>query len=170
MQTLDVISVNIWQIIISLLNLAILFFVIKKFLYKPVMKLIASRKKSIDDRYDEAQNALSQALKEKEEYEKKLENADEEAQSIIKKAAGAADERSAQIIASAETEASFIAERAKNEAELEKRKARQEIKGEIVSVSTLLAEKLLEREITSDDHKKLIEDFIEEMGESDGED
>ena len=52
--------------------------------------------------------------------------------------------------------------------ELEKKKAEQEIKGEIVSVSTLLAEKLLEREISEDDHKAMIDSFIEEIGGGDG--
>jgi len=43
MPTLDVISVNIWSILISLCNLLILFFIIKKFLYKPVRKMLAER-------------------------------------------------------------------------------------------------------------------------------
>ena len=43
MQTLDIISVNIWQIIISLSNLVILFLLVKKFLFKPVKSMIAKR-------------------------------------------------------------------------------------------------------------------------------
>lgn len=168
MQTLDVISVNIWHILISLCNLAILFFVLKKFLYKPVRKMLSQRQKTIDDKYAEADKALSDALGAKEKYEKQLEKADSDAQNIIKKAADTADERSKEIISSAKNEASLISQRAHNDAELEKRKAKEEIKDEIISVSTLLAEKLLEREISEDDHREMIDSFIENIGDDNG--
>lgn len=168
MQTLDVISVNIWHIIISLCNLAILFFVIKKFLYKPVRKTLAQRKKTIDDKYISADEMIDKALKSKDEYEEKLKNAEAEAQEIIKKAADTADERSKEIVSSAKGEANRIIDRAQNEAELEKKKARQEIKDEIVDVSSLIAEKLLQREINDDDHKRMIDSFIEEIGDGYG--
>lgn len=168
MQTLDVISVNLWDILVSLCNLAILFFVMKKFLYKPVRKMLEKRQKSIDDRYAGADEALSQAQSSKAEYEKRLETAGEEAQAIIKKATDTADERSKEIVTSAREEASLIINRAQSAAELEKKKARQEIRGEIVSVSTLIAEKLLEREISEDDHKAMIDSFIDEIGDGDG--
>ena len=53
-QNLDIISVNIWQILISLINLLLLFLIIKKFLYKPVKKFIAQRKASVDLQYAES--------------------------------------------------------------------------------------------------------------------
>ncbi|MGN0444501.1 MAG: F0F1 ATP synthase subunit B [Acutalibacteraceae bacterium] len=168
MQTLDVISVNLWDIVVSLCNLAILFLILKKFLYKPVRKMLQQRQKSVDDKYAQAQEALSKAESDKAEYEKKLGLAKSDAQAIIKKATDTADERSKEIVSSAREEASLIINRAQSAAELEKKKAEQEIKGEIVSVSTLLAEKLLEREISEDDHKAMIDSFIEEIGGGDG--
>ena len=57
MQTLEVISVNLWQILISLLNLLILFLLFKKFLFKPVNDMLAKRQSEIDARYDAADEA-----------------------------------------------------------------------------------------------------------------
>lgn len=168
MQTLDVISVNLWDIVVSLCNLAILFFIFKKFLYKPVRTMLEKRQKSVDDKYAQADDALAKAESDKAEYENKLLSAKEDAQAIIKKATDTADERSKEIVSSAREEASLIINRAQSAAELEKKKAQQEIKGEIVSVSTLLAQKLLEREISEDDHKAMIDSFIEEIGDGDG--
>ena len=51
MNNLDVISLNIWQIIISLLNLVILFFLFRKFLFAPVKKVIAKRQEEVDSSY-----------------------------------------------------------------------------------------------------------------------
>ena len=57
MQTLEIISVNLWQILISLANLTILFLLVKKFLYKPVKKVLAQRQSEIDSHYDAAKQA-----------------------------------------------------------------------------------------------------------------
>ena len=57
MQSLDIISVNLWQILISLANLTILFLLLKKFLYKPVTKMLVARRAEIDSQYSDAQNA-----------------------------------------------------------------------------------------------------------------
>lgn len=168
MKTLDVISVNLWDIVVSLCNLAILFLIMKKFLYKPVRKMLEQRRKTVDDMYAQADEALTKAESDKAEYEEKLNQAKDDAQAIIKKATDTADERSKEIVSSAREEASLIVDRARSAAELEMKKAQQEIKGEIVSVSTLLAEKLLEREISEDDHKSMIDSFIEDMGDDNG--
>ena len=56
MQSLEVISVNFWQILISLLNLLILFLLFKKFLFKPVNNMLAKRQSEIDAKYEEAED------------------------------------------------------------------------------------------------------------------
>ena len=61
MQSLDVISVNLWQIVISLSNLILLFLLVKKFLFGPVEKMLQKRQDYIDERYEEADEAKRQA-------------------------------------------------------------------------------------------------------------
>ena len=61
MQSLEVISVNLWAMLISLANLAILYWILKKFLFKPVKKMIDERQKEIDDLYADAGAAKEQA-------------------------------------------------------------------------------------------------------------
>ena len=53
------------------------------------------------------------------------------------------------------------------QAELEKKRAQKELKSEIADVSSLIAEKVLSREINGEDHKRLIDSFIDEIGEND---
>ena len=57
MQNLNVISVNIWQILISLVNLLLLTLIVKKFLFKPVKKVMDQRKSAIDADYEQARTA-----------------------------------------------------------------------------------------------------------------
>ena len=69
MQSSDVISFNIWQIIISLLNLLILFLILKKFLFKPVKNVLAQRQQILDEHFANAENAEKAANTAKQSYE-----------------------------------------------------------------------------------------------------
>lgn len=164
MQTLDVISVNIWQIVISLANLLILFLVLKKVLYKPVRNTLDKRQQEVDEVYSLAKDVLDQANADREAYEKKLLGADEECDELIREAQQSARVRSSGIIAEAEDKAAGIMRRAENEIELAKNEAESSMKKEIAELSVRLAEKLLEREINSSDHEALIDSFISGIG------
>ena len=165
MQNLDIISVNLWNILISLANLFLLFLIIKKFLYKPVKKMIDTRKETVDAQYRRADEAEQTALSRKKEYEDKLQGAKDEAEEIIQSAVLTAKDREKDILTDAKTEADRIIRRAEETAELEIKKAEGVIKHEIVEVSTKLSEKILGREITPEDHSALIDNFIDGIGE-----
>ena len=167
MQTLDVISINIWQIVVSLLNLVILFLIIKKFLYNPVKKMLQQRQDSVDKQYQEAEKANANALENQKLYEEKLSAASLEADGVIQSAVDTAKAREKEIIADAKEKAENILLKAENDAKLAVLKAEETIKQEIIGVSTVLTEKLLEREINQDDHKKMIDSFIDDIGEND---
>ena len=167
MQTLDVISINLWQILASLANLVLLFLLIKKFLYKPVKKMLETRQNTIDGDYAAAEEAKNEALKNQKAYEEKLSNAKTEADGVIQSAVDTAASREKEILAEAKEKAEGIMRKAREDAELEKRKAQEGIKQEIISVSTLLAEKMLEREINAQDHEQMIDSFIDSIGDED---
>ena len=167
MQTLDIISVNIWQILASLGNLVLLFLIIKKFLYKPVKKMLENRQNTIEGDYAAAEEAKEKALTDQKLYAEKLQGAKAEADSVIKNAVDAANEREKEIITQAKEKADGIVRQAQTDAELERKKAEESIKKEIVEVSSLLTEKLLEREVTKEDHKNFIDSFIESIGDED---
>ncbi|MBR5538562.1 MAG: F0F1 ATP synthase subunit B [Clostridia bacterium] len=164
MQTLDVISVNLWNILISLANLTIIFLLFKKFLFKPVMKMLDARQAAIDAQYSDAEKANTDALRNKENWEEKMKNADTEADEIIKKAANDAKIRGDRIVSEAREKADGIIRVAEMEAELEKKKAESAVKHEIVMVSAAIAEKMLAREVKPSDHRELIDSFIENIG------
>lgn len=165
MQNLDIISVNLWQILISLANLTILFFILKKFLYKPVSKVLEQRRNEIDKQYDDAANAKQSAEAKDAELTERLANAKSEAEDIVKEAADIAKNRGDKIIEEARATADGIIRQAEVDAELERKRTSESIKTQIIDVSTALAEKMLEREINADDHNALIDDFIDKIGE-----
>ncbi|MBQ4556211.1 MAG: F0F1 ATP synthase subunit B [Clostridia bacterium] len=167
MQTLDVISVNLWQILISLLNLLLVFLIIKKFLFAPVKKMLAQRQAVIDLQYADAEKAKTDALADKKAWEEKIKNADSEADTIIKKASENAKFRGDRIVSDAREKADGIIRAAEMEAALERKKAEDAIKHEIVVVSTALAEKMIAREVKPSDHRELVDSFLENIGGGD---
>lgn len=167
MQSLEIISINIWQTLISLCNLLLLFLIIKKFLYKPVKKALKKRKDALQNQYDEAQNAENAAVSLKKEWEDKISSAQDEADRIVKASVNQADMKSDKIIAEAREKADDIVHQAEEEAKLERKKAEKDMKQEIVDISTLLTEKILVREINEEDHRNLIDGFVDEIGDGD---
>jgi F-type H+-transporting ATPase subunit b len=167
MQTLDIISINIWQVLISLCNLLIIFLIVKKFLFKPIQNVLDQRQSEIDEHYKTAEEAEKNALAAEAEYEEKLSHAEEQADEMLKEAVVRADRRGEKIVEEAKEKADVIIRQAQTEAALERKKATEGIKREIVEVSSCLSEKILEREIKTEDHRKIIDSFISEIGEGD---
>ncbi len=165
MQSLDVISVNLWQILISLLNLLILFLVIKKFLFGPVKKMLAKRQEELDSRYRAADEAKAKAEESESYWNEKRAGAEAEADAILQKANENARLRSDKILEDAKVSADGILRQAEAEADLERRKATEDIKREIVDVSAVLTEKLLNREIKIEDHRSMIDSVIDTIGD-----
>lgn len=167
MQSLDIISINVWHIVISLANLTLLFFILKRFLFAPVKRVVAARTAALEAQYAEAEEAGRLAEADRAAWEKRMKTAEAEADAILEEATRNATRRGDSIVASAEARADGILREARAEVELERKKAEESIRQEIVDVSALLAEKLLTREIRTEDHRALMDSFIAEIGDAD---
>ena len=163
MQSLDVISVNVWAILASLANLLILTCILKKFLFKPVKKIVDSGRAAIDEDYAQAKTTLEKAEETRRTYDEAMAAAKITGDQIIADASRTAEYRSNEIVAQAREKASEIRRQAEADALLERRKAEDEMKHEIADVSTQLTGKLLQREINEEDHRKLIDSFLNEL-------
>lgn len=165
MQDLDIISVNIWHIVISLANLVILFLILKKLLFKPVKKIVDKRQKEIESEYKKAEKTQAEADAIKAEWEGKMETAEAEADKIISDAVERADSRNEVMLYESREKADQIIRKAKADIERERKDARETIKKEIVDVSQTLSEQIIGREINMNDHRDLIDKAIDKIGE-----
>lgn len=163
MQNLSVISVNIWQILISLVNLLILTLILKRFLFKPVKKVMDSRRAAIDEDYAKAKEARDAAEESRLNYEAAMAAAKQTGDQMIAEAARTAEYRSNEIVSEAREKATEIRRQAETDAVLERKKAEDEMKREIADVSAQLTSKLLQREINEEDHRALIDDFLKDL-------
>jgi F-type H+-transporting ATPase subunit b len=102
----------------------------------------------------------------KQEYEEKIKAADKEAEGILSEARKVAKHNEAKIVDEAKAEAARIIERANTEAELEKQKCADEVKQQIIAVAQLMAAKVVANSLTEADNQALLEQTLNEMGES----
>ena len=159
------IGVDFWNALFTLLNFLAVFFVGKKFLWGPVMKIITDRQKEIDDMYTSAGEAQEQANAMRDEYQQKLSAAQQTSERLVKEATLRGQAKEEEIIQNANEEASAILSKAAADIAMEKKKAINDAKDEIAGLSLAIAGKVVERELTSADQQKLIDSFIDGLGD-----
>ena len=159
------VGVNLWTMLFAWINLLILFLFLTKFLFKPIKRMIDARQKEIDDMYSDAEESKSAASELRAKYEEKISHANEESEEILRSAVRRAELREEEILREADARAARTLKRAEEQIELEKKRAVNEVKDEVSNMAVSIAEAVLERDINEGDHKTLIDDFIDKMGE-----
>lgn len=159
------IGFNPWTALFTLLNMVLTFLILKKFLFKPVNKMIDDRQKEIDELYASANAARKDAETMRDGYTRKLSEAKETSAQIVAEATQEANRRSDEIIRQARQDADAIRQKAGTDIALEKKKALNEVKGDISKIALDIAGKVVERELDSADQERLVEGFLREMGD-----
>ena len=159
------IGVNFWTALFVLLNTLAIFVVAKKFLFVPVHKIIEERQNEIDGMYADAGKAKADAQALQSEYQQKLSEARATSERMVKEAVVRGQSREEEIVRHASEEASAILTKAASDAAMEKKKAINDAKDEISGLAMAIAGKVVGRELTAGDQSKLIDSFIDELGE-----
>ena len=165
MQSLEIISVNIWSILVSLANLLIMFLILKRFLFKPVQKMMAARKQQVDQIYQDAKENRDSAINMKQEYEARLAAAREEADGLVRNAVQTAQRKGDAIVAEANSQASHLKQKAEQEIAQEKKQMLQDVRGEISDIAVSIASKVVEREVKKQDYDGFVDEVIKNVGE-----
>lgn len=166
MQVQSLVGLVPWTLIAQILNLFIQAYLIKRFLFKPINEVLAKRKAMADAEIADAKKDREEAAAMKAEYEKDMAQAREKASDILATAQKTASVQGEQILKDAKAQATAVKIKAVQEIEQEKKKAVTEIRDEIGTIAMDIAGKVIEREINEDDHRKLIDEFIANVGEA----
>ena len=161
----EFLNINFFTALFTLVNTIALFLVLKKYLFKPVMKMITDRQKEIDDMYDAAGTAEASAKALEQEYQQKLSAAAETGERMVKDALKRGQDREEEIIRQANAQAAAILDKASADIAMEKKKAVNDAKDEISEIALAIAEKVVGRELNAADQEALVDAFIRELGE-----
>ncbi len=159
------VGIDTWTIIMQWGNLFILIFLMKKFLFRPVAKILEDREREIKDQYNAAASAQNEADTLKSEYTKRLNNAQTEAEEMVKQAAKSAKLHSESILNDAQAKAEILLVRADEKIQAERKSVLNQEKNEISDMAVSIAGKIIEKDLSAADHTAMIEKFITELGE-----
>lgn len=155
-----------WQkILLYLANFAVLCVGLTFLLYKPIKKFMAKRKAEIEGEYAAAAKAKDDVDEYKKECDRKVTEAQDEAKARTLETKQAKEDvlrERDEILETARKDAEAISAEAKDKADEERKHAIIEARGEVVDLAVKLASDILEREISADDNKKIIDESIKE--------
>ena len=152
----------------TVVNVLILFLLLRKFLYKPVMNVIAQRQKQIDDAIAAAESSKQDAAAALTSAEDKLRNVDDEAAARREAYEQQAEKEKQQLMADAQKQADAIVTEGKAAAEAERQHKLREADAQTTALARAMCEKLLERNLTAQDDARLLDDLLEKAGAGNG--
>ena len=155
----------IFQLIFTGIAIFLLFMAASYLLLDPVRKKLNDRKEKVMREQREALENREAALRMREEYDGKLREINKTAEQILSDSRKKAMQRENEIILNAREEAGRIIAGAKEEAALEQKRVNDEVKQEIISVASLLSEKLVAASLDEEKQNALIEQTLREIGD-----
>ena len=156
----------IFDSLITAVNILILFAGLSYLLFNPATKMLNDRQNKIKKEITEANEKLEEANKIKENYEQKLLEVKKEIEDMLEEARRNAKLQSEEMLENARREAQNIVERGNKEIALEKEKAMDELKNEVLNISTLLATKVIKSEVDKKKADALFNETLEAIGSS----
>lgn len=149
-------------------NFLVLYLFLRKFLFGRVKSFMDARTLKVKRELDEAAGSRQHAEELKTRYEELLSTADREGEALLKESEARAREEYERRISEAEEDAAAVRRRADEAAERERARARDQLAGEVATLALAAARRLAEREIGTADDLREAESFIREMGAARG--
>lgn len=151
------------EILTQLLTFLIVLWILKKFAFKPILRIMDQRRKVIEDSFSDIERKKQEIANLEKEYRQRLEHIDQEARVKIQEAANVGVALARDIQDKARHDAQKLIDRAKSEIDQDIEKAKLGFRDDIVTLSSLMTEKILREKIDAREHEKLVDKFIKDL-------
>ena len=155
----------LFDAVVLALSMLVLFTALSYLLFNPVRDMLEKRKQRVVDDQETAKREKAEAIAFKEEYDLKLKQVEKEAETILSAARKRAKQNEVQIVAEAKEEAARIIARANAEIQLEKKRALDDMKQEMITIASMMAGKVVAASMDTKIQESLIDETLKEMGE-----
>ena len=160
----SLVTVNPVTLIAQICNLFLQMFLVKVFFLDKIKAILDARRETADKEITDAKAAKEEAMVIKATYEQNMLESKAKAEMILQSAQQTAAKRGEQIISDAQKTAVAMKQKAEAEIAQEKKRALNDAKNEISEIAMAIAGKVVGRELTADDHAKMVDSFIDELG------
>lgn len=148
----------------QLINFTVLLFVLQRFLYKPMLKMLQQRKERIRESMDYAERVKKESERAEADYQQKIEESRREAQAIITQATQQAERAREDVLAKAREEAREIKNKAMTDVDYERKRVMADLRDEVADLAILAAGRVLGKELDAATHRQVVADFLNETG------
>ena len=156
------------NLLYTVVNILVLFLLLRKFLYKPVMNIIAQRQKQVDDALNAAETSKKEAAVAMNAAQDKLRNVDTEAAARRETYEQQAETAKQQLLADAQKQADEIVAAGKAAVEIERQNKLREADAQATALARSMCEKLLKHNLTAQDDDQLLDDLLQKAGAGNG--
>ena len=163
MEFFNAFGVDVPKLIFQVINFLLLLYLLNRFLFKPVLKLLDERESRIKKGLEDAEAAAKDRELAKAEREAALDEARKEAQAMVARANKIAEDSRAEILAEAKAQAEKVTARAREEITAEKDKAMAELRSTVADLALQAAGRLVRSEMDTPTQRRLVEDFLKEV-------
>ena len=154
-----------WNVAATILNLLLLYWLMRKFLFKPIMGIMDKRKELIEQQFLEAEDAKDKAQEIKNQYHDLMKNAKEESHSIVEKARESAKMECENMLQQASIQAKQLLENTREQMDVERKKMLKELESQISALAMSAAGKIIGANASSKRDKVLYDQFLDKAGE-----
>jgi len=159
----DAFGVDLPKLLFQVINFLLLLYLLNRFLFKPVLKLLDEREARIKKGLEDAEAAARDRELAKAEREAALDEARKEAQAMVARANKIAEDSRAEILAEAKEQAEKVTARAREEITAEKERAMSELRATVADLALQAAGRLVRSEMDGPTQRRLVEDFLKEV-------
>ena len=152
----------------TVVNVLVMYAVLRKFLFKPVQDVIAKRQQMVDANLADAETSKKEAAETMNAAQEKLRNVDNEAAARREAYEQQAEKEKQQLMADAQKQADAIVAEGKAAAEAERASKLRQADAQIADLTRTMCAKVLERNLTQQDDARMLDDLLQKAGESDG--
>ena len=149
-------------LVITIVNILVLYFILKKLLFKPVTNFMNGRTNKIEEALKTAEEAKLKVEEMEKEHQEKLKEMKEKGQALMKSYEQKAKKSYDTIIAQAKKDSNLLIEKTKSDLEIEKEQLITSLKEEIADLVIKTSEKVIAKNLDNKENRKLIEEFIKE--------
>ena len=155
--------INLKELTVQIFNFLLLFFLLRKFLWGRFIQVLDDRREKISTEFKNIEDTKTEIVRLKEEYVQKMNQIEETARVRIQSAVGDGQRVAEEIRQQARAEAQKIITSAREDIQFELKKAKEELKVNVVDLTIRATERLIQEKLTPASDKKLTEDFLKEI-------
>ena len=156
--------VDIRQVLTQILGFLLMVWILRRYMWGPLMGMLEARREKIVGEFKEADRLKTEALELKARYDADLKGIEAQARQRITEAVAEGQRVAAEIRAQAQKDALVRLERASEEIDREREKAKEVLKEQVIGLSLRMAEKVLRQKLDDPAQRRLAGEFIDEVG------